>query len=157
MRSEPVFALAMGVLLLAGCAPSPQEQAAAAAAQHAADQNRCYSYGFQPNSDAFANCMLTVGSQRDAQAAADRRLQAAQAAQTQRQNDAIKAAKDAADRDAWDRRTGQEIYSNSSSNGPAYSPSPFPASSSSSNPVDSVRDSIQRDMDKMENAGTVSP
>jgi sRNA-binding protein len=114
-------------LVLAACGPTPEEQATTAAAQ------------------------------REAQQAADRRMAAAQQAATDRQNAAIKAQKDAADRDAWDRKTGQGIYSNSSPNGPAYSPPQQPSASSSSNPVDNVRNQIQNDMDKMENAGTLSP
>jgi hypothetical protein len=149
--------LATSAALLASCAPSPEEQAAAAAAQHSADQNKCYGYGFQPGTDAFARCMMSTATQRDAQQAADRRSAAAQQAATDRQNASIKAAKDAADRDAWDRRTGQGAYANSPSITPAYSPPQQPTSSLSTDPVDKVRNSIQSDMDKMENAGTVSP
>jgi hypothetical protein len=145
------------LLVLASCGPTPEQQAATAAAQHADDQNKCASYGFQPGTDGFAHCMMNTAAQREAQQAADRRLAAAQQAATDRQNAAIKAQKDAADRDAWDRKTGQGIYSNSSPNGPAYSPPQQPSASSSSNPVDNVRNQIQNDMDKMENAGTLSP
>ncbi len=128
-----------------------------AAAQHADDQNKCVSYGFQPGTNAFAQCMMNTAAQREAQQAADRRMAAAQQAATDRQNAAIKAQKDAADRDAWDRKTGQGIYSNSSPNVPAYSPPQYPTSSSSSNPVDNVRNQIQNEMDKSESAGTLSP
>jgi hypothetical protein len=126
------------------------------AAQHAADQNRCFSYGFQPGTDGMAQCMMNTAAQREAQQAADRRMAAAQQAATDRQNAAIQAAKDAADHDAWDRRTGQGAYANSSSSTPAYSPPQYPTPPSS-NPVDAVRNSIQDDMNKMENAGTLSP
>ena len=97
-----------------------------AAAQHADDQNKCFGYGFQAGTDAFAHCMMGTAAQRDAQQAADRRQAAAQQAATDRQNAAIKAQKDAADQDAWDRKTGQGAYSNASSNVPAYSPPQFP-------------------------------
>ncbi len=157
MRAVSIACLAIAVALLAACGPTPEQQAAAAAAQRADDQNKCYGYGFQPGTDAFAHCMMTTATQRDAQEAADRRMAAAQQAATDRQNAAIKAAKDAADQDAWDRKTGQGAYANSPSITPAYSPPQQPASSLSSNPVDNVRNSIQNDMDKMENAGTVSP
>ncbi len=95
--------------------------------------------------------------QRDAQQAAYERTVAAQRAATDRQNAAIKAAKDAADKDAWDRRTGQGAYANASTAVPTYTPPQDPAAQPSANPVDVVRDSIQKDMDNMENAGTLSP
>ena len=126
-----------------------------AAAQRADDQNRCIGYGFQPSTDAFASCMMTTASQRQAQQAADRRAAAAQQAATDRQNAAIQARKDAADRDAWDRTTQQGAYANSSPSTPAWSPPQFPTSPPS-NPVDAVRNSIQDDMDRMEHAGTLS-
>jgi hypothetical protein len=146
-----VFAI---TAFLAACGPTPEQQAAMAAAQRANDQNRCIGYGFQPSTDAFASCMMTTASQRDAQQAADRRAAAAQQAASDRQNAAIQARKDAADQDAWDRTTHQGAYANSSSSTPSYSPPQFPASSS--NPVDAVRSSIQDDMDRMEHAGTLS-
>ncbi len=154
MRVVSVVCLSTMLSLLAACGPTSEQQAAA---QRADDQNKCFNYGFQAGTDAFAHCMMNTASQREAQQAADRRMTAAQQAATDRQNAAIKAQKDAADHDAWDRKTGQGAYSNSSSNVPAYSPPQYPTSSSSSNPVDSVRDSIQNDMDKMENAGRLSP
>nr|WP_294555627.1 hypothetical protein [uncultured Rhodopila sp.] len=147
--------LAVTIILLAACGPTPEQQAAMAAAQRADDQNRCIGYGFAPSTDAFASCMMTTASQREAQQAADRRAAAAQQAATDRQNAAIQARKDAADRDAWDRTTHQGAYSDYSSGAPAYSPPQFPASSSST-PVDAVRNSIQDDMDRMEHAGTLS-
>jgi hypothetical protein len=154
MRAVVYSVLTLAVFLLAACGPTPEQQAAMAAAQRADDQNRCIGYGFQPTTNAFANCMMATASQREAQQAADRRVAAAQKAATDRQNAAIKAQKDAADRDAWDRTTRQGAYANPSSSTPAYSPQ-FPTSSSS-NPVDAVRNSIQDDMDKMEHAGTLS-
>ena len=144
------------IAVLAGCGPTPEQLAAMQAAQHAADQNRCFGYGFQPGTNAMAQCMMNTAAQREAQLAADRRMAAAQQAATDRQNAAIQAAKDAADRDAWDRRTGQGAYANSSSSTPSYSPPQFPTTPSS-NPVDNIRNSIQDDMNKMENAGTLSP
>lgn len=33
--------------------------------QRAADQNKCASFGFQPGTDAFANCMMKQNAQRD--------------------------------------------------------------------------------------------
>jgi hypothetical protein len=155
-RAGSIACLATTVALLSACAPSREQQAAAAAAQRADDQNKCLSYGFQAGTDAFAQCMMTTAAQRDAQQAADRRMAAAQQAATERQNAAIKAAQDAADRDAWDRKTGQGAYANLPSGPPATS-SPDPSASPSSNPVDNIRNSIQNDMGKMENAGMVSP
>ena len=71
-----------------------------AAAERADDENKCFNYGFQAGTDAFAHCMMNTASQREAQQAADRRMTAAQQAATDRQNAAIKAQKDAADHDA---------------------------------------------------------
>ncbi len=154
MRAVSIACLATTVALLSACAPSPEQQAAAAAAQRADDQNKCFSYGFQAGTDAFAQCMMTTAAQRDAHQAADRRMAAAQQAATERQNAAIKATQDAADRDAWDRRTGQGAYANLPSSPSASS---LPDPSPTSNPVDNIRNSIQNDMDKMENAAMVSP
>ena len=126
-----------------------------AAAQHANDQNACYGYGFQPGTDGFARCMMGTAAQRQAQQAADQRMAAAQAAANQRQQAAIQAAKSTAEKDAWDRRTQQGAYANSSPDVPAYSPPQHPTASSSTNPVDPVRDQIQNELDKSENAGTM--
>ncbi len=115
------------VLLLAGCGPTAEQQAAMDAAQRAADQQKCTGFGFAPGTDAFAHCMMGIASQRDAQAAADRRAAAARAAADQRAKDAIQAQKDAADRDAWDRKTGQGKYSSSSSPGGSTYPLPSAA------------------------------
>jgi hypothetical protein len=127
-----------------------------AAAQRADDQNKCGGYGFQPGTDGFANCMMNTASQRDAQQAADRRAAAAQQAANDRQNAAIKAQKDAADKDAWDRTTHQGIYANSRSGASDSSSPQNPTTSSSSNPVDAIRNSIQDEMDKADHAGTLS-
>jgi hypothetical protein len=139
VRIVSTACLAATLSALAACGPTPAEQ-------RAEDQSRCGGFGFQPGTDAFAHCMMNTAAQRDAQQAADRRQAAAQQAASDRQNAAIKAQKDTADQDAWDRRTGQGAYSNSPS-------STFP----SSNPVDTVRNSIQNDMDRMDRAGTLSP
>jgi len=109
------------------------------AAQRAKDQDKCAGFGFAPGTDAFARCMMGVSSQRDAEAAADRRAVAARAAADKRARDAAQAAKDRADQDAWDKRTGQGRYSN------AMQPS-----DSSPNPVDAVRDAIERDQRQIE-------
>jgi len=133
------------IVLLAGCAPTAEQQAAMDAAQRAKDQDKCTGFGFTPGTDAFAHCMMQIASQREAEAAAERRAAAARDAADRRAQDAAQAAKDRADRDAWDRRTGQGAYSSSS-------PSAPPSSSSFSfpNPVDPIRDSINQDMRKME-------
>ncbi len=157
MRALTGAGLIVTLFLLGACGPTPEEQAAANAAQRADDQNKCAGYGFQPGTDAFAHCMMSTAMQRDAQQAAYERRVAAQRAATDRQNAAIKAAKDAADKDAWDRRTGQGAYATASTAVPAYTPPQIPAAQPSANPVDVVRDSIQKDMDNMENAGTLSP
>ncbi len=115
---------AVAVGLLTGCGPTPAEQ-------HALDQQKCAGFGFAPGSDAFAHCMMTVNQQREAQNAADRRAAA--------DRDAAQAAKDMADRDAWDKRTGQGVYASPSSSPPVFS-----------DPVDPIRKSIQDDMQRME-------
>jgi hypothetical protein len=58
----------MPLFLLLACV-SPEEearhQAAAAAAQEVADQNRCMIQGFQEGTDAFAQCVrMTIDQQR---------------------------------------------------------------------------------------------
>ena len=74
--------------LASGCGPSAQEQ-------RAMDQQQCAGYGFQPGTDAFANCLMSAAQHRDAQAAADRRAwEARQAAD--RQAEAARAAQQAA-------------------------------------------------------------
>jgi hypothetical protein len=134
-----IYAATFGALvLLAACGPSPQEQ-------HAMDQQRCSGFGFAPGSDAFAHCMMTVNQQREAQDAADRRAAADRAAADKRASDAAQAARDKADQDAWDKRTGQGAYASPSAR-PVSSPSPFP------DPVDPIRKSIDDDMRKMEGA-----
>jgi hypothetical protein len=66
MRRALAGSLALGcALLLAGCV-SPEEQ-------RAMDQQKCAGYGFQPETVAFANCMMSTSQQRDAQQAADHR------------------------------------------------------------------------------------
>ncbi len=133
------------VVLLAGCGPTPEEQ-------RAMDQQKCYGFGYAPGSLPFANCMMTVTQQRDAQDAADRRAAADRDAANQRAQAASQAAKDRADQDAWDKRTGQGKYSSSSGGSPSSS-----SSSSSSvfgtNPVDQINNSIQSDMNKMQGYG----
>lgn len=132
------FLVVLGtIVLLTGCGPTAEEQAAMDAAQRAADQERCAGFGFAPGTDAFARCMMGIAGQRDAEMAADRRAAAARDAADKRARDAAQAAKDRADQDAWDRRTGQGAYSSS-------------ARPSFANPVDPIRDSIDRDLRKME-------
>lgn len=156
MRFLSLIVRAGALCVLAGCAPSAAQLAAQAAAQRAGDESRCQGFGFQPGTDGFAHCMMTVATSRDAQAAADRRAEAAREAAAQRDRDARKAAADAASRDAWDRWTGQGAYAPSSRPSPPPVTSSSAPSSSSSNAVDAVRDSVQRDLDKMQNAGTLS-
>jgi hypothetical protein len=115
------------ILLLAGCGPSPEEQ-------HAMDQQKCDGFGFPPGSDAFANCMMKVTQQREADQAANQRAAAARAAAEQRANDAEQAAARS--------KAASEAPSSSSSGSSPFGPSP----------VDQVRDSIQKDLDNVQNA-----
>ncbi len=151
MRSLPTGTVLAALCLLAACGPTPEQQAAMDAAQRFDDQNRCMSYGFQAGTDAFAHCMMNTATQRDAQQAADRRAAAARQAAADRQDAVLKAQKDAADRDAWDRTTHQGAYSGGSWGASATSSPPF------ASPVDAVRNSIQSDMDKMDRAGMLTP
>lgn len=61
MRILAMIGLA-GLLLTSGCT-TPEEQ-------RAMDQQRCAGYGFQPGTDAFAQCMMQTSMQRDAVAEA---------------------------------------------------------------------------------------
>lgn len=143
-----VPALLIAALVLAGC-ETPEQQAAREAAQRAADQNRCAGFGFVMGSDQFAHCMMGLSTQRDAEAAADRRAADAREAADKRAQAAAQAAKDAADRDAWDRRTGQGKYAGGSSSSAASSggSSPF-----GQNPVDQIQQQIDQQMRKAEGA-----
>ncbi len=134
-----LFVTFCAVVLLAGCGPTPQEQ-------RAMDQQKCYGFGYAPGSLPYANCMMTVTQQREAQDAADRRAAADRDAANQRAQAAQQAAKDRADQDAWDKKTGQGKYSSSS--GGSASSSVFGAS-----PVDQINNSIQSDMNKMQGYG----
>ncbi len=136
-------ALLLAALVLAGC-ETPEQQAARDAAQRAADQNRCAGFGFVMGTDQFAHCMMGTASQRDAEAAADRRAAADRDAADQRAQAAAQAAKDRADQDAWDRKTGQGKYAGSSS-ASSGSSSPF-----GQNPVDKIHDQIMEQMRKAE-------
>jgi len=111
MRVVHVSVFAMAVAFLAGCV-SPEEQCAM-------DQRQCTGYGFAPGTDAFANCMMTTSQQRDAQMAADRRAADERAAADRRAREA----QDQADQDAWDKRTGQGKYANTSSSSQPSGPS----------------------------------
>lgn len=58
------YSIIFMVLLAGGCA-SPQERQA----QYAQNiQSRCEAYGFQPGTDAFANCMMQIDQQNRASA-----------------------------------------------------------------------------------------
>lgn len=48
--------VALAPLVIAGCASTED--------QRAADQNKCTSYGYEPESDAFADCMMAQDRQR---------------------------------------------------------------------------------------------
>jgi hypothetical protein len=126
----------VAVILLSGCGPTAEEQ-------RVMDQQKCGGFGFAPGTDAFAHCMMTVTQQREAQDAADRRAAAARDAADRRAQNAAQAAKDRADQDAWDKRTGQGIYSSSPSSQP---------SGSFGNPTDAIHDQIDQDLRKIEGA-----
>lgn len=92
----PLFMAAF--VVLAGCS-STQDQ-------RAADSSQCSSYGFTPGTDAFSNCLMSANNQRQNQQAINTQAMMNRNAADQ----AARAAKDKADQDAWDRRTGQGQY-----------------------------------------------
>ena len=51
--------LAAATLLLAGCQTAEE--------MRASDENRCVSYGFRPNTDAFAECLQRIDLDRRAE------------------------------------------------------------------------------------------
>jgi hypothetical protein len=54
-----LIVLAATALVIAGCQT--------AAEMRAADENRCLSYGFRPNTDAFAECLQRIDLDRRAE------------------------------------------------------------------------------------------
>jgi hypothetical protein len=131
---KPTFFVLMAALVLAtGCGPTAEEQ-------QAADQQRCSSFGYQPGSDAFAQCMMKIDSQRQAQAAADRRAAQERAAEDQRAQAALQAQQ--AQQQAAQEKAAQQAAAKSADS----SSSPF-----GSSPVDDVRNKIQQDMDNIQN------
>ncbi|TCR64053.1 hypothetical protein [Bosea sp. BK604] len=58
MKFRTFAALALLAFTASGCVT--------AAEQRAADETRCSSYGFRRNTDAFANCLLSVDLDRSA-------------------------------------------------------------------------------------------
>lgn len=94
-----VLLLAATLSLLASCAELERMNAEQEARQQAADQSRCTGFGFQPGSDAYANCMMTQDQNRNAQ----------RAEQAQRDAEAKEREKDrqAAQRAADDRANQQ--------------------------------------------------
>lgn len=53
------------MLVLAGCGSAPSQS------RTEADQGRCAGYGYQPGSDSFAKCMMTVDVAREKRDARD--------------------------------------------------------------------------------------
>ncbi len=108
MKFPACVVVGITILLMAGCGPTAEEQAAM-------DQQSCSGYGFAPGTEAMANCLMRTAQQRQAQQAADQRASADRAAADQRARAAERAKQDAIDQDNWDRRTGQGKYANPSS------------------------------------------
>jgi hypothetical protein len=65
---------------LAACV-TPQER-------HAMDQNQCYGFGFEPGTDAFAQCMMGLHQDRAAAEAASNRYWSAQLTEQNRRREA---------------------------------------------------------------------
>ncbi len=59
--------LALGTVLLAGCAELEAMEREQAARQYADDQYTCSGYGFRPGSDGFAGCMMRLDRDRQYQ------------------------------------------------------------------------------------------
>lgn len=95
---ERFVILVLASWLVSACA-SPEEQ-------QAANAQRCSDFGFTMGTMAFANCMISTATQSDTQQAAILSQRTAQDAERAR----VRRARDQADQDAWDRRTGQGIY-----------------------------------------------
>jgi hypothetical protein len=62
-----VIAVASLGVILDGCVDPAQVRAQ----QHAADEQQCAGYGFQPGTDAYANCMMKQSDRREDQARRD--------------------------------------------------------------------------------------
>jgi hypothetical protein len=105
------------------------------------DQQKCTGFGFTPGTNAFAQCMMGIYSQREAQTAADRRAAADREAANQRAQAALKAVQDKADQDAWDKRTGQGAYLSSTSS--------WSSSVSFPNPTDPARNAVEQGIDNI--------
>ncbi|MDS4069528.1 MAG: hypothetical protein RKO24_07895 [Candidatus Competibacter sp.] len=93
------FAILVLASWLASACVSPEEQ-------RAADAQHCAGFGFTMGTSDFANCMMSTANQREAQQAAILSQRTARDAEEAR----ARQARDRADQDAWDRRTGQGIY-----------------------------------------------
>lgn len=124
-----LVATGAAMVLLAGCGPTAQEQ-------RVMDQQKCGGLGFAPGTESFANCMMRVDQQRAAEQAADQRAAAARAADQRRADDAARAAREQAERKAPKPASSSSSSSSSSPFGPS--------------PVDSIRDSIVKEQQKME-------
>lgn len=62
----------IAVVVLALCAPLAGCETVSPQQQHASDQNTCASYGYQPGTDKFADCMMATAHRReDAKTAQD--------------------------------------------------------------------------------------
>ena len=81
-RIWSLVAIGLTASMLCSCGPTPEEQ-------RAMDQQSCAGFGFQPGTDAFANCMMQTSQQRAAQNAADQRAWQQRQAQ-QQQADQLK-------------------------------------------------------------------
>jgi hypothetical protein len=64
MRSYVLVPMVCALFGLASCETVTPQQ------QHAADQEKCAGYGYQPGTPQFANCMMTVDTRRQDQAVA---------------------------------------------------------------------------------------
>lgn len=78
---------------LGACADMERMAQEQAAQQRAADRDKCASYGYQPGSDAFADCMMTQDHRREA-ARADAARRDAEAKEREKDRQAAQRAAD---------------------------------------------------------------
>jgi hypothetical protein len=69
MRVSRWGVLVCALLSLGGCQTLAERQAARQAALRQHDDERCLSYGFNPGTNAFANCMMKRDALREEEAA----------------------------------------------------------------------------------------
>jgi hypothetical protein len=65
---KSIYLIAVASLALAGCKTTAERQAERQIADHA----KCVSYGFKPETEGYASCLMRLDTARDEEAAAKR-------------------------------------------------------------------------------------